>query len=80
MKCEQDGTDTEKQKLRMKQESRRTVEWKRTIQCEPFLPSSGLLGTPVRDVHVHQTFVWLPGSRDNEHSTDILRSTAFFNV
>lgn len=39
--------------------------------------SSGLLGTPVRDVHVHQTFAWLPGSHDDKRSTDILRGSAF---
>lgn len=56
------------------------------IQCEPFLftqmkkRSSGLLSTPVRDVHVHQTFARLPRSHDDKRSTDFSRGTAFFNM
>lgn len=39
--------------------------------------SSGLLSTPARDVHVRQTFAWLPGSHDYKHSTEILQCFSF---
>lgn len=76
------GTDTETKTVR-KQGRGRNVEGNNTVWTFLFTHmdnttlSSGLLSTPVRDVHVHQTFDWLPGSHEDKHQTDILPGFSF---